>query len=428
MPTDRRSRPTRNVEVKRTIAAAVTIIAVLSGAGAAAVSSAPLVVLVDGAVASRLVALEPVTLDPRGSLALPGTSFGREWARSPDRSHLALVPKPVERRERLFVIDTRARPRVVVRMRLPHGDVCRLAWPQPRSIVVVLTRKAACYSFVDEARMLVIDPRTTRMVARGRITGRAAIVATAPTPNGLAFLLQPAGRRGGPRLVLASTAGTRVIRLPRLQTRPRPLDKSLHGSAAGLAVEGDGTRAFVLDSNTRVIEVNLASAKVDVHRLTPYRSASAAKATSGAVVQALAPRPGVLALTGIRRAGRRELEPAGLRLVDTHTWRSRLLDNEVTGIAVAETTILAFQPSFDELGGRTAAIGLRAYSIDGFKRFGILDGSPVVSAATDGRYAYVTGRGRAGVLVVDLTDGRVEEHALSISPTQLLAGASSSPP
>jgi hypothetical protein len=89
--------------------------------------------------------------------------------------------------------------------------------------------------------------------------------------------------------------------------------------------------------------------------------------------------------------------------------------------------VVAFQPSFDELGGRTAAIGLRAYSIDGSKRFGILDGSPVVSAATDGRYAYVTGRGRAGVLVVDLTDGRVEEHALSISPTQLLAGASSPP-
>jgi hypothetical protein len=197
-----------------------------------------------------------------------------------------------------------------------------------------------------------------------------------------------------------------VIRLPKLQTRRRPLDKSLHGSAVGLAVEGDGTRAFVLDSNTRVIEVNVASAKVDVHRLTPYRSTCAAKAISGAVVQALAPRPGVLALTGIRRTGRRELEPVGLRLVDTHTWRSRLLDNEVTGIAVAETTILAFQPSFG----------------------GILDGSPVVSAATDGRYAYVTGRGRAGVLVVDLTDGRVEEHALSISPTQLLAGASSSPP
>jgi hypothetical protein len=143
------------------------------------------------------------------------------------------------------------------------------------------------------------------------------------------------------------------------------------------------------------------------------------------VVQALSLRPGLLAITGIRQEPGGRLSPLGLRLLNTRTWRVQLLEPEATGIALAGTTLLAFQPSFDQLGGRIMATGLRAYSLEGSIRFRPLDGRPIVAALGHGRYAYAAGPGPADVSVIDLNDGRVEApdpDAVSISTFELLAG------
>jgi hypothetical protein len=414
--------------MRRTFLVVVVMLAVTSSVRGAAVP-APLLALMDGGLgdSSRLVALEPRTLEPRRgrSLTLPGWAFGREWARSPDGAQLALVPKPSQASERLFVIGTRGSLRILARLPLPGEDVCRLAWPSARRLIIVLTRGDGCYGAVESARVLVVDPLRTRVVARRPLSGPVSFVVTTPTRHGLALLLASPGRRSGAHLVLVAAGGTRSIPLPPLKSVPRPLDKSVAGGAVGLAVDAESRRAYLVESQARIIEVDLASGNVRIHALPLRRPAAAAKRRTESVVQALALRGELLAVTGVIRQPRGALLPVGLRLVDTRTWRSRLVDPAATGIAHAGTTILAFQPFFDQLGGRVGAIGLRGYTFTGSLRFKAHDGRPIGAALIQGSYAYAAvGPPPGGTSVIDLDAGRVEApdpDAVSISPIELLA-------
>ena len=195
------------------------------------------------------------------------------------------------------------------------------------------------------------------------------------------------------------------------------------GSAIGLAVDRKGGRAYVVEPGARVIEVDLASGKVGVNAPALAKPAAAAKEIPWSVVQAVPLRPGLLGITGIRRAPGGRLRPLGLRLLDTRSRSLRLLEPAATGIARVGTTLLAFQPSFDQLGGGIPAIGLRGYSFEGSIRFQALDGRPILSVRAQGRYAYA-----AGPTVIDLRDGRVEPpdpNGISVSPFELLVGQSS---
>lgn len=264
------------------------------------------------------------------------------------------------------------------------------------------------------------------MVAERPLSGRASVVATARTRDGVALLLARPGRRSGARLVLVAAARTRTISLPSLNTLPRLLDKSMLGSAIGLAVDREIRHAYLVEPEGRVIDVDLARGKFSAHALPLRRPAAAAKGIFTSIVQALSLGRGLLAVTGIRRTPSGGLVPLGLRLVDTRSWRSRLLDPGATGIASAGTTLLAFQPFFDQLGAGITAIGLRGYSLSGSIRFRALAGEPVVAATAEGRYAYAAGLGSGGTSVIDLRDGHVEAPdpaAMSISPFELLAGA-----
>ena len=413
--------------MKQTVVVLLVLLGVVSGVRAAGMPSKPALALIEGGLGnrSRLIALEPRTLEPRGSLALPGWAFGREWARSPDGRQLALVPKPSETDEHLFVISIRGSLRVLARTQLPRGDVCRLAWPSSRNLLVVLTRGPACTNAIDGARLLVVDPLRARVVAQHPLSGPTTVVASAPARGGLVLLLVPSGRSSA-RLLLVRATGARAIRLPRLR-EPRPLDKSLLGSAVGLAVERKSGRAYLVEPEGRVIDVNLASAEVGVHALPLRKPAAAAKGIAGSAVQALSLRPGLLAITGIRQATGGRLGPLGLWLLDTSKCRARLLEAEATGITRVGTTLLAFQPSFDQIGRGTKGIGLRGYRLDGSLTFQALGRRPIVAAPGQGRYVYAAGPGAGDVSVVDLSDGRVEPRdpdAISVSSFELLAGSS----
>jgi hypothetical protein len=116
-----------------------------------------------------------------------------------------------------------------------------------------------------------------------------------------------------------------------------------------------------------------------------------------------------------------------LWFLDTRTWRPRLLEPLATGIAVAGTTLLAFQPALDQLDRGIGKIGLRGYTLSGSIRFHALNGRPIAAALAEGRYAYAAGVGGGNTTVVDLRNGRVEApgpDAISVSPFELLAGAS----
>jgi hypothetical protein len=393
--------------VKRMLVVVLFGLALVGGVRAA-VPSSPLLALTGGGLRSdsRLVALEPRTLEPRGSIALPGWAFGRESARSPDGAHLALVPKPSETDERLFVVGLRDSLRVVTRVPFPGEDVCRLAWPSTSRLLVVLTR-GPCYRRIASARVIVLDPFRAHVVARYRLSGAATVVATAQAPGGLAVLLT--GRWSGARLILISETGLRSISLPRLQTRPRPLDKSMLAGAVGLAV--DGEHAYVVEPG-RLIAVGLTSGEIKVGPL--------GRMPAGSLVQVLPVRRGVLAITGTSRGGR---SPLGLRLVEVRDCRVQMVDPSATGIALAGSTLLAFQPSFGRLARGTPAIGLRGYNLDGSIRFSAFAGRPIVGARAENGYAYVAGPGRGELSVVDPAEGRIEPPhpgAMPISFAELL--------
>jgi hypothetical protein len=417
----------RHAHVTRMLLVTLVLFGVATGAGAAS-PSPPLFALTGGALGSgsRLVALDPRTLEPRlgRSLRLPGWAFGREWAHSPEGDRIALVPKPSETNERLFVIRTVSSLRVLVRLPLPGEDVCRLVWPSARRLLLVLTRGAACYAVIEGARAVVIDPLRGRVTAQRPLSGRATIVATAQTRDGLVLLLARPGRRNGARLLLVAPAGTRTIPLPTLFAPPQPLDKSVLGSAIGLAVDSDKGRAYLVEPQGRVMVVNLGSGKVIVHRLSLRTTAAAAKGIARPVVQAVWLGEGLLAVTGVRREPNGRLTPVGLRLLNTHSWRSRLLDRETTGIAFADATILAFQPFFDQVAATPT--GLRGYSLDGSLRFRAFAGQPVAVVRVQGRYAYAAAQGSGGSSVIDVRNGEAEPpdpDAISISPYELLTDA-----
>jgi predicted lipid-binding transport protein (Tim44 family) len=97
----------------------------------------------------------------------------------------------------------------------------------------------------------------------------------------------------------------------------------------------------------------------------------------------------------------------------------------VTGMAYSGSTVLAFQPFFNQLGAGTTAIGFRGYSLGGLLRFRAFAGKPITIARVQGRYAYAAGQASSGTSVVDVSRGRVEPphpDAISISPSELLAG------
>jgi hypothetical protein len=416
------------VDVKRGFLVTLVLLGVVAGGRAASAPSPALLALTGGELGSgsRLVALEPRTLRPLGeSLALPGWAFGYEWARSPDGDRIAVVPKPSEKNERLFVIGTRGSLVVFARMRLPGEDVCRLAWPSARRLLLVLTRGPACYTVTERARVLVVDPLRGRVVAQRALFGRAVVIAAARTRDGLALLLAPPAGRSGARLVLVAAARTRTVPLPNLQLSPRSLDKSVLGSAIGLSVDREAGHAYLVAPEGRVFDVNLASRKMSVHSLPLRKPAAASKGAIESIVQAVWLGRGVLAITGARRTPSGRLLPLGLWLTDTRSWRSRLGDAGATGMALAGTTVLAFQPFFDQLGAGTTAIGLRGYGLGGLIRFRAFAGKPITVARAQGRYAYAAGLGPVGTPVVDLSRGRVEPsdpEAASISPLELLAG------
>jgi hypothetical protein len=417
------------VDVRHTFLVILVLLGLVSGVHAAAAPSPPLLALTDGALGSgsRLVALEPRTLVPRGDrgLTLPGWAFGREWARSPDGDRVALVPKPSETSERLFLIGTRGSLRVLGRLMLRGEDVCRLTWPSARRLLVVVTRGGACYTVFDSARVLVVDPLRRRVIAQHPLSARAKIVASARTREGLALLLAPPAGLDDARLVLVGATETRTIPLPRLRASADPLDKSVLGTAIGLAIDRTNSRAYIVEPQGRVLDVDLAGGTVSVHSLPIRKPAIAAKGTARPMVQALWLGHGLLAVTGVGQASGGQVVPLGLRILDTDSWRSRLVDADATGMAYAGATVLAFQPFFDRLGPATVAIGLRGYSLEGSIRFRVFSGQPIAVARVQGRYAYAAGQGPGGI--VDVLDGQVElpdPDATSISPFELLIDAS----
>src|SRR5438067_6455660 len=192
----------------------VALAAVIAATFAVAASSAPAprpllaLQLGEGPIdaPSHLVRLDPSTLEPRGvGVRVPSWAFGfaAAWSRAGDA--VAVVPKPDETTERLYLIDSatlRLRGRVPLRGR----DVCVLAWPARRTILAIAGENG-CYNGQRSLLALRIDPLAKRIVSQTAVPVDWSVDAVAAVPHGVAAVVRT-------RLVVFTTRGVRRATLP----------------------------------------------------------------------------------------------------------------------------------------------------------------------------------------------------------------------
>jgi hypothetical protein len=220
-----------------------------------------------------------------------------------------------------------------------------------------------------------------------------------------------------------NAARTRSFAIAGINSPIRPLDKAA-GSTICLALDAARQHAYIVQPDGRIADVDLATGAVALHMPRVRTTSAAAKGVSQAVVQALSPAPGVLVYSGVHRSGGR-LVPVGLRIVNTRTWRARLVNRYATGfVSAAGRTLVAYQPFVDQLGRQNPRIGLDVYSIDGRRLLHAFANQQVEMIRTQGRYAYLSPIG--GTSVLDLTTRHLDVAITDTSTGyELLAGLGS---
>jgi hypothetical protein len=385
----------------------------------APVASTPPKDLLLGVVSSdetgTLVRLDPTTLralkGPR--VALGG--HGGPWDFSPDGSQIAFAGKRGVRlvdAERLRALgDLEATPGI--------GD---MAWPEPRRLLLV-----SGFEWERAGMQLeVLDPVAGRTVARTHVDGRLADATE--IPQGLVLLLAPRRGIGPARLVVFPADGdVRSIELARVEAgwRSEPVTEEVvvdHYQTPGVAFDPEQSRAYVVSAANVVAEIEIETMTVRYHTLHPERSparrllewldpAAAAKgASDGSLRRALWLGNGRLAVFGwddhaAPDGGEQTTAPAGVSVVDTADWSIRMLVDGASEADVAGDTLLVYAYVF---GAGSRGVGLHGLTLDGERRFHVLDDDAVAGLTVVGRHAYVTlETGWCGLAVIDVTPGRV---------------------
>lgn len=114
---------------------------------------------------------------------------------------------------------------------------------------------------------------------------------------------------------------------------------------------------------------------------------------------------GLLAVSGADTDQSRS-RPAGLLIIDTRSWKIRVVDRGATGFVVADTLLLATGGTWDPSTSKPTGIGVAAYGFDGARRFRIFDGESVWLARVHGGHAYVGSSGQDQLRIIDLATGR----------------------
>jgi hypothetical protein len=211
--------------------------------------------------------------------------------------------------------------------------------------------------------------------------------------RGLVLVLGPPGHSIGPsRLVrIGSRGGVRSAQLPDIISGNEPARRVTESWNPGLAVDRAGGRAFVVQADAPIAEVDLATMQARSHWLEP--SARAADAVAGPTRHALWLGSGLLALTGLDHPK----TPAGLTLIDTRSWSASRIDRHTTDVTLAGGTLLAYShPS--------GARGVTAYTRDGKRRFRALREDLIFGVQGLGPRALVAAR--SGLALIDGRTGR----------------------
>jgi hypothetical protein len=397
-----------------------------------------------GTSRGTLAWFDPTTLRMLpGRKANLGSHFG-SWAFSGDRRSLAVgsCEGPGARTPGIRFVDAhRMRVRGDVPLaRYRRGCASALTWLRSERLLAVVSTGASGVSEV-----VLVDARTRRVLRRSSLPASPSAVGR--TDEELILLVSSFGEFAPARLAVIDSDGAVRVRSVEGILAGTVVDESSAEYRAktiqpGLAVDPEGRRAFVVPASGPVAEVDLATLDVSYHDLdrpsllgrllrwvTP---AAQAKVIEGPVREARWLGNGLLAVSGMdysvevgaNGAGRLRQTPAGVRLIDTHSWTSRLLESEASGVAVGVGLVVAQGGRWDSVEERGYGPGLRAFGLDGTERWRL----------HDGEYRWLDSAGPVGYVrlddrtadVVDLGSGVVMARVARNPFPQLLAAQSSS--
>jgi hypothetical protein len=300
-----------------------------------------------GALLAPLQASAPRPARPRLRMG----EYHDDWSFSPDRSQVAFGMGGQGHCGRGICIVDVATMRKAAWIR-GTGPVQAVAWLGPRRIVGVF----------HGGGVIAADPVTGTIRRTTPLGFQVYAPPVARTSVGL-VLLKDARL---PRLARVNAFGdVSVAELPRI------------GPGAGLAADGRRARAYVVSSGEPVAEVNLRTMGVRYHRVR----------MPGAVgrLDALWLGRGKFAVTDIR---------GGVHVIDTRTWRARIVSRRATSARMAAGRLLVWS--------ETERVGLDVYTRDGRRLVRHLLGKRELTVEVAGRTAYAFNpfgrRGRAWVV------------------------------
>jgi hypothetical protein len=379
--------------------------------------------------AMKLARIDPKTMRPSGSrsIRLP---FADAWAVAPGGRTLALAvhPDPVNEPNSLELVRLPSLQLRAGSLRL-GGDVSALAWTSPHQVVAVTGRFWCCPA---PLRVVGVDLQSRRVTQRKPVAG--AVLHIARWSRGLVLLTGPTNAIGAASLVVVDARGVRSVGLPSIRAGEVPGAAGVSDwRLPGLTVDWAGSKAYVVDPDGSVAEIDLATLAVSDHRLLKSRSllahldgwlepTAAAKGDSGPIRQAQWLGNGFVLVSGSDHHDSVDglaSDPAGVELIDTRTWTAYVLAPQADSFTVTNGLLLVTGARWRN---RTpTGMGIAAYGPEGRRRFARFAGHDVwINHIANGR-AYVWGYGWGKERVVDLRTGRiVERRPTSDGPTLLV--------
>jgi hypothetical protein len=352
------------------------------------------------------------------------------WAYARDGSEMVIATQPDAGGSgaKLHFVD----PRLVTRRaltRLPTGYVSALAWGDGRVNVVMDdadTRQIEIISVNGETRRISVGAKIDSSIFGIKRAGGTIVL-----------LMGPRRGIGTARLaVVDPSGGIRTVELPEIQAGSdmgdgEPPDfANLHQNIPGLAVDPETSRAFVVPASGRVAQIVLSSLSVSYHSLAQPVSLlgrlhdwvepkAQAKGANGPIRTARWLGGGVLAVTGGNETARLDSSSqlhvtwtaAGLTMIDTNTWATKLIDRGADSFEVVGDSLLVTGSSWSD--GDRSGMGFATYRFDGTRTVSVLHGDAAnLELAFRGK-AYLNLGQQFTRKVVDLTSGRLlkDRHA-----------------
>jgi hypothetical protein len=352
----------------------------------------------------------------------------RAWAYAPDGSALALATQPGtwEGSARLQFVEPRLVRRLAM-VRLPWGDATALAWGDGRVNVVLQDWDLGTIEVVD------VDAVTLGVSTAATISG--SVLAVDRVGGRMVLLLGPAQGIGTARLAVVDTDGVlRSVELPQIAAGREFPDVGGPANARqnipALAVDPDSGTAFVIPASGSVARVALDTLAVSYHSLAQSVSVlgrlddwiepkADAKGVSGPVRSARWLGSGVLAVTGGDETAVLDTSnqmhvtwtPAGLMLIDTTTWGTKLIDRGADAFTVDGDALLVTGSQWSD--SDRSGMGFATYAMDGSRKLSVLRGDAAYLELAFRGKAYLDVDQQHTMKVVDLASGELlkDRHA-----------------